>query len=158
MPPRTIREEHRLRNKSPVFGYMGDRYSWKALTPGFSLISGPVGRGPRSCGAPSGSGTTLRPSVPSRSTSCPGKLSGLVGRLDHEYAAAVIERAGVAFRQAGVDPVGVLSRGARITHGIGLPMADALIAASLEHQDCARVHTSDSDFEEYEGPMEVVFL
>ncbi|MCS3632199.1 putative nucleic acid-binding protein [Salinibacter ruber] len=83
---------------------------------------------------------------------------GLVGRLDHEYAAAVIERAGVAFRQAGVDPVGVLSRGARITHGIGLPMADALIAASLEHQDCARVHTSDSDFEDYEGPMEVVFL
>lgn len=41
---------------------------------------------------------------------------------------------------------------------MGLPMVDALIAASLEHQDCARVHTSDSDFEDYEGPMEVVFL
>lgn len=83
---------------------------------------------------------------------------GLVGRLDHEYTAAVIERAGVAFRQAGVDPVDVRSRGARITRGMGFPMADALIAASLEHVGCTRVHTSDSDFEDYEGPMEVVFL
>ena len=37
-------------------------------------------------------------------------------------------------------------------------MVDALIAASLEHVGCTWVHTSDSDFEEYEGPMEVVFL
>jgi hypothetical protein len=39
-----------------------------------------------------------------------------------------------------------------------LPMVDALNAASLEHAGCARVHTSNSDFEDYEGPMEVVFL
>jgi len=83
---------------------------------------------------------------------------GLMGRLDQEFTAAVAERAGVAFEQAGVDPVEVLSRAARITHGMGLPMADALIAASLEHVDCDRVHTTDSDFEDYEGPMGVVFL
>lgn len=91
-------------------------YSWKVLTPDFSLICGLVGLGPRSYGAPSRSGTTLRPSVPSRSTSCPRTLSGLVGRLEREYAAAVIERAGVAFSRAGVDPIDVPSRGARITH------------------------------------------
>jgi predicted nucleic acid-binding protein len=83
---------------------------------------------------------------------------GLMGRLDRDFTEAVVERAGVAFEHAGVDPTGVVSRAARIAHGMGLPMADALIAASLEHVGCSRVHTSDSDFEDYEGPMEVVFL
>lgn len=76
---------------------------------------------------------------------------GRVGRLDPEFADAVVERARVAFEQAGVDPVGVLSRAARIARGMGMPMADALIAASLEHVGCGRVHTSDGGFEEYEG-------
>jgi len=83
---------------------------------------------------------------------------GLVGRLDPEFTDAVVERTGVAFEQAGIDPVDVLSRAARIAQGMGLPMADALIAASLEHVGCDRVHTSDSDFADYEGPMDVVFL
>ena len=60
--------------------------------------------------------------------------------------------------RADVDPPDVLVRAVRITHGMGLPMADALIAAFLEHGDCDRVHTSDSDFEDYEGPMGVMFL
>lgn len=83
---------------------------------------------------------------------------GLVGRLDPEFTGAVVQRAGVAFEQAQVDPTEVLSRAARIAHGMGLPMADALIAASLERVGCDRICTSDSDFEGYEGPMEVVFL
>ena len=83
---------------------------------------------------------------------------GLLGRLDPEFTTAVMERAGVAFEQASVNPPDVLVRAARITHGMGLPMADALIAASLEHGGCDRVHTSDSDFKDYEGPMDVVFL
>ena len=83
---------------------------------------------------------------------------GLLGRLDPEFTTAVVERAGVAFEQASVDPPDVLVRAARITYGMGLPMVDALIAASLEHGGCDRVHTSDSDFEDYEGPMDVVFL
>ena len=82
---------------------------------------------------------------------------GLVGRIDRAFAEAVVERADVAFEQAAVDPTAVLDRAARITHGMGLPMADALIAASLERVGCTRVHTSDSDFDDYEGPMDVVF-
>ena len=83
---------------------------------------------------------------------------GLLRRLDPEFTTAVVERAGVAFEQASVNPLDVLVRAVRITHGMGLPMADALIASSLEHGGCDRVHTSDSDFEDYEGPMDVVFL
>jgi len=33
-----------------------------------------------------------------------------------------------------------------------------MIAASLEQVGCERLHTSDSDFEDYAGPMEVIFL
>jgi predicted nucleic acid-binding protein len=39
-----------------------------------------------------------------------------------------------------------------------LPMANALIAASLEHVGADTLYTSDSGFAAYEGPMEVVFL
>jgi len=83
---------------------------------------------------------------------------GLVGRLDSEFIGAIVGGARVAFTQAGVDSVEALSRAARIARGMGRPMADALIAASLEHAGCDRMHTSDGDFEAYEGPMVVVFL
>ncbi len=83
---------------------------------------------------------------------------GLRGSLDGEYTEEVAEDVGVAFQRAGVDRLEVLKRATRITHGMGLSMADALIAASLEEVGCDRLYTSDSDFEDYEGPMEVVFL
>ena len=83
---------------------------------------------------------------------------GLVGRLDPSFTETILEQADVAYEQACVDPTDVLSRAARITHGTGLPMADALIAASLEHVGADTLYTSDSDFAAYEGPMEVVFL
>lgn len=47
---------------------------------------------------------------------------------------------------------------ARIAHGMGLPMADAWIAASLEHIGCDRLVTADTDVEAYEGDLTVVFL
>jgi predicted nucleic acid-binding protein len=83
---------------------------------------------------------------------------GYQGRLDRTFAEDVAQSIGVAFRRAGTDEYAVTRRAARITHGMGLPMADALIAASLEHVGCDTLHTSDSDFEAYEGDMEVVFL
>jgi len=83
---------------------------------------------------------------------------GLVGRIDRAFAETVVQRAGKAFDHARVDPVDVLSRAARITHGMGLPMADALIAASLEHVGADTLYTSDSDFAGYGGPMDIVFL
>lgn len=57
-----------------------------------------------------------------------------------------------------MDPTDVLNRGERVAHGMGLPMADALIAASLEHAGADTLYTSDSDFEVYEGDMTVHFL
>jgi len=83
---------------------------------------------------------------------------GLVGRLAPSFTETVVGQANVAYEQAPIDPTEVLNRGARITHGMGLPMADALIAASLEHVGADTLYTSDSDFEAYEGAMDIVFL
>jgi len=83
---------------------------------------------------------------------------GLKGHLDPSFTESVVEQADVAYEQAVVDPVNVVDRAARITHGMGLPMADAMIAASLETVGCDRLYTGDSDFEQYEGAMDVAFL
>jgi len=83
---------------------------------------------------------------------------GLVGHLDVSFTKTIVEQADVAYEQAGIDPTEALGRGARITHGMDLPMADALIASSLEHVGADTLYTSDSGFGDYEGPMEVVFL
>ena len=83
---------------------------------------------------------------------------GYTGRLDRDFAEEAAADVGVAFQRAGTDEQEVLRRAARITHGMGLPMADALIAASLEHVGCDRLYTRDRDFEDYEGPMQITFL
>lgn len=83
---------------------------------------------------------------------------GLAGRLDPDFTEAVAESVGVAFQRAGTDEQDVLRRAARIAHGMGLSMADALIVASLEAVGCERLHTADTDFERYDGPIQVVFL
>jgi predicted nucleic acid-binding protein len=83
---------------------------------------------------------------------------GYQGRLDRTFAEDAAQSIGVALRRAGTDEYSVSRRAARITHGMGLPMADALIAASLEHVGCDTLYTGDSDFEAYEGPMEIAFL
>jgi predicted nucleic acid-binding protein len=80
------------------------------------------------------------------------------GAIERDFVDEVIAITGVAFMQAGVDDVAVLDRAARIAHGMGLATADALIAASLEQIGCTRLHTTDTDFEAYEGPMDVAFL
>lgn len=83
---------------------------------------------------------------------------GLSGRLDRDFADEVAGSVGVAFQRAGIDEQTVLRRAAHIAHGMGLAMADAMIAASLEDVDCERLHTRDRDFDAYDGPIRIVFL
>lgn len=80
------------------------------------------------------------------------------GRLDRDFVEEAVASVGVAFQQAGIDEQRVLRRAARMAHGMSLAVADAMIAASLEHVECERLYTRDRDFEVYDGPMQIVFL
>ena len=80
------------------------------------------------------------------------------GSLDAAVVDLVLDNRS-AFRWAGTDTYDVLRRAAGISHGMGLHMADALIAAACETRGTETFYTRNvSDFEKYEGPMEVVFL
>jgi predicted nucleic acid-binding protein len=52
----------------------------------------------------------------------------------------------------------LLYRAARLSHGIGLAMADALILASLLDAGAETVYTTDHDFERYDGPANVIIF
>lgn len=80
------------------------------------------------------------------------------GSLDPTIVDIVLDNR-AAFRWVGTDPYDVLRRAAGISHGMGLHMADALIAAACEMGGAETFYTRNvQDFEKYEGPMEVVFL
>jgi predicted nucleic acid-binding protein len=80
------------------------------------------------------------------------------GSLDATIVDLVLDNR-AAFRWVGADTYEVLRRGAGISHGMGIHMADALIAAACETRGTETFYTRNvSDFKKYEGPMEVVFL
>ena len=83
---------------------------------------------------------------------------GLKGSLPQRIVDVVVANSAAAFVVAGIDTVGVLDRAARISHDMGMAMAHALIAASLEAVGCDQLYTTDSDFEAYDGPMQVMYL
>ena len=83
---------------------------------------------------------------------------GLRGSLPQDVVDQIVEYADEAFTLTGTDERAVIVRAARLAHGTGLAMADALIAASLEAVGCDYIYTTDHDFERYAGSMQIVFL
>lgn len=45
----------------------------------------------------------------------------------------------------------ILSQGAHLSHGLGIPAMDSLILASLAAGDCAEIWTTDRHFEAYQS-------
>jgi predicted nucleic acid-binding protein len=43
----------------------------------------------------------------------------------------------------------ILSKAARLSHGLGIPAVDSLILASLVSVDCSEIYTTDSHLEAY---------
>lgn len=56
------------------------------------------------------------------------------------------------------DGANRLHRAVRLGHGNGLAFADAVILTSLLDAGAATVYTTDTDFERYDGPLDVVRL
>lgn len=50
----------------------------------------------------------------------------------------------------------VLNKGARLSHGLGIPAVDSLILASLVCVGCTEIHTTDSHFEVYRSAAVIV--
>lgn len=51
-----------------------------------------------------------------------------------------------------------IRRAVRLGQGNGLAMADAIILTSLLDAGATTVYTADSDFERYDGPIDIVLL
>ena len=84
--------------------------------------------------------------------------TALRGALDRAAADALLAGLPDLCRIVWLDSSDGLRRAARLAHGNGLAMADAIILTSLLDAGAEAVYTTDSDFTRYEGPASVVHL
>ena len=86
---------------------------------------------------------------------------GLRTAVPPEAARALVEAMPVVCRVVwiGADRgADLLRRAARLGHGSGLAMADAVILASLLDAGAETIYTTDPDIQRYDGPATVVLL
>lgn len=86
---------------------------------------------------------------------------GLRTAVPPRTAQAFVQAIGVVCRVVWIGPddgADLLARAARLGHGNGLAMADALILTSLLGAGARTVYTTDSLVGRYDGPTEVVVL
>lgn len=84
----------------------------------------------------------------------------LRGRLQLDHTEKLIERLPLTCRMAWLDArhASLLQRAARIAHGNGLAMADALILISLMEAGAETLYTTDADMKRYSAGPEVRML
>lgn len=83
------------------------------------------------------------------------------GALPRDVAEGLVGSLPITCRVVWIGPDGGadrLHRAARLAHGNGLAMADALILTSLLDAGAQTVYTTDADFTRYDGPADVVVL
>ncbi len=83
---------------------------------------------------------------------------GLRGAVDSEAAETLIEELPHLCLVHWLDNPAIMRRAARIAHGNGLAMADALILTSLMEAGAEEVYTTDSDLSAYAAGPRIVML
>ena len=86
---------------------------------------------------------------------------GLRGQIERGPAEALVAAIPLTCRVVGLGPedgAERLRRSVRVGQGNGLGMADAILLTSLLDAGATTVYTADSDFERYDGPLDVVLL
>lgn len=83
---------------------------------------------------------------------------GLKGGLSREASQTLVAELPNVCRVVWIDEPDLLDRAARVSHGAGLSMADAVILASLLRSEVDEIHTTDRDLIRYQGGPRVVGL
>ena len=88
------------------------------------------------------------------------KKLGLTGMVSRDAAFAVAADLSQLCEIVFLDDAaaGLIDQAARLSHGNGLSMADALILTSALSRGAERLYTVDSDMARYRGALEVVNL
>ena len=84
--------------------------------------------------------------------------AALRGALRRNQVDVLLDEIPILCHLAWLADASHVHRAARLAHGNGLGMADALILTSLRDANAETVYTTDSDFERYDGPMTIVVL
>ncbi len=74
---------------------------------------------------------------------------GLRGALPREFAEAVLLHAPRVCDVVWIDDLDHIRSSAKLSQGIGLSMADALILSALADRGCREVYTTDPDLQRY---------
>lgn len=83
---------------------------------------------------------------------------GLKGTVEKAAAEALVEELPHVCRVVWLDGPALLRRAARISHGSGLAMADAVILVSLIEAEADEVYTTDPDLSAYPAGPKIVVL
>lgn len=75
----------------------------------------------------------------------------LVGRLDAALVNALLDRMGTAFNLVWMDELEDAERAARLCHGEGLSMSDALVLRAALQTKADRLYTNDRDLLRLDG-------
>jgi len=71
----------------------------------------------------------------------------LKGQIERKAVDLLLEAIPSACRLIWIHGLCILHRGARLSHGLGMPAMDSLILASLIEEGASLIYTTDADFE-----------
>jgi predicted nucleic acid-binding protein len=82
-------------------------------------------------------------------------LRGVLEAQDADWLAETVGHACTIERHLTDE---LLDEAARLSHGNGLSMADAMVLQAALRNEANRIYTSDSDLLAYNGPIEVISI
>ena len=82
-------------------------------------------------------------------------LRGVLDSQDADWLAETVGRACTIERHLTDE---FLDEAARLSHGNGLSMADAMVLQAALRNEATRIYTSDSDLLAYNGPIDVISI
>jgi predicted nucleic acid-binding protein len=77
------------------------------------------------------------------------KKLGLKGQIEKHAVDILLENLPLVCSVTWLDREGIFTQAAQLSHGMGIPMADALILAVFKEAECETIYTTDAHLEAY---------